>query len=208
MKIDKQYIEETSIDFQKSFEIVSGLKGNIVTIFGSARVKDDNVYYEDAFKLSKGLAEKGCHILTGGGPGIMEAGNRGAFDLKDFDIESIGFNISLPKEQKENKFLTKQYRFNKLFARKLMLIKYSSIFIIFPGGFGTLDELFELLVLVQSKKRENVKIFLYGTKFYQPLLDFFKNSLLEEKMINRDDLNLFEIVDSVEEIVENCHCKN
>ena len=203
MKIDNSCFEKISEDILESEKIVSQLNGNIVTIFGSARVKESSDHYQETIKLSKNLADKGYHILTGGGPGIMEAGNRGASESASKSSQSIGFNIQLKKEQKLNSYATQGYTFNKIFIRKQMLINFSKIFVIFQGGFGTLDELFELLVLAQNSKVKDVQIYLYDSEFYNPLLNFLEVSLVKNGMIEKDDLKLFKVVDSIDEILEN-----
>jgi hypothetical protein len=185
-------------DFVKGFDELGDL-GPTVTIFGSARTKEDNKYYKQAQKLASLLAEKGYNIMTGGGPGIMEAANRGA---NIHDVESIGLNIDLPFEQVLNPYTTKELTFDYFFSRKVMLVKYSMAYVIFPGGFGTLDEFFESLTLVQTKKVTGVKIFLVGSDFYNPLVKFIEDKLLADGMINREDLELIHITDDFEKIVE------
>jgi hypothetical protein len=185
-------------DFVKGFDELGDL-GPTVTIFGSARTKEDNKYYKQAQKLASLLAEKGYNIMTGGGPGIMEAANRGA---NIHDVESIGLNIDLPFEQVLNPYTTKELTFDYFFSRKVMLVKYSMAYVIFPGGFGTLDEFFESLTLVQTKKVTGVKIFLVGSDFYNPLVKFIEDKLLADGMINREDLELIHITDDFENIVE------
>jgi len=186
-------------DFVKGFDELSDL-GPSVTIFGSARFDENNKYYKKAQKLSNILAKKGFNILTGGGPGIMEAANRGAYGVKN--VSSVGLNIDLPKEQVINPYSTKTLEFEYFFSRKVMLVKYSLAYVIFPGGFGTLDELFEALTLVQTRKITGVKIFIYGSDFYKPLIDFIKTSLLENQTIDKEDLELFELSDDLEYIAK------
>jgi len=184
-------------DFVKGFDELGDL-GPTVTIFGSARTKEDNKYYKQAQKLASLLSEKGYNIMTGGGPGIMEAANRGA---STHDVESIGLNIDLPFEQELNPYTTKELTFDYFFSRKVMLVKYSMAYVIFPGGFGTLDELFESLTLVQTKKVTGVKIFVVGSDFYNPLIKFIEDKLLADGMINREDLELIRVTDDFENIV-------
>jgi len=143
-------------DFFKGFDELDNL-GPTITILGSARTKEDDFYYKKTKKISEMLAKNGFNIMSGGGPGIMEAANRGAFKYKN--IESIGLNIDLPFEQVTNPYTTKELRFDYFFSRKVMLVKYSISYVLFPGGFGTLDELFEALTLVQTRKITGVKIF-------------------------------------------------
>lgn len=184
-------------DFVKGFEELGDL-GPTVTIFGSAKSKEENKYYQQAQILAKKLSDKGFNILTGGGPGIMEAANRGAYNT---NVESIGLNIDLPMEQIANPYTTKELSFDYFFSRKVMLVKYSMAYVIFPGGYGTLDELFETLTLVQTRKVSGVKIFLVGTDFYQPLLNFVEENLLSVGMITQEDFELIRLSDDLEKIV-------
>lgn len=182
-------------DFVKGFDELGEL-GPTVTIFGSARTPEDNYYYQQAQKLSSLLAAKGFNIMTGGGPGIMEAANRGAKEHKD--VESVGLNINLPFEQVANKYTTKDLEFEYFFSRKVMLVKYSMAYVILPGGFGTLDELFEALTLIQTRKVTGVKIFVIGTEFYQPLLDFINTKLYASGMIDQEDVDMIKLTDDIE----------
>jgi len=186
-------------DFVKGFDELGEL-GPTVTIFGSARTPQDDFYYEETVKLSSMLAQRGFNIMSGGGPGIMEAANRGASNIGD--VESIGLNIDLPFEQVANPYTTKELSFDYFFSRKVMLVKYSMAYIILPGGFGTLDELFEALTLVQTRKVSGVKIFVIGTEFYKPLLDFVENRLLRDGMIDKNDLELIKLTDNLECVVD------
>ncbi len=185
-------------DFVKGFDELGDL-GPAVTIFGSARMKEDSKYYQMAIELSKKLAAKKFNVLTGGGPGIMEAANRGAFEHGG--VESIGLNIDLPFEQTQNPYTTKEETFDYFFSRKVMLVKYSMAYVIFPGGFGTLDELFEALTLVQTRKLEGVRIFLVGEDFYNPLINFIEECLISHKMIDAEDMELMTISDDLDYIV-------
>jgi len=180
-------------DFTDAFDELEDIPPAI-SIFGSARVKEDNKYYKKAFKISQKLSKKGYAIITGGGPGIMEAGNRGA----DY---SIGLNIKLPHEQKPNPYIKKELEFNYFFTRKVTFLKYSVGVVIMPGGFGTLDELSEVLTLIQTNKMSKIPIVFYGKKFFEPLLDFYKN-MINENMIDKNDLNLIHITDNVDDAVE------
>ena len=184
-------------DFVKGFDELGEL-GPSVTIFGSARTDKEDFYYKEAQKLSLMLASRGFNIITGGGPGIMEAANKGASQNKE--IESIGLNIDLPFEQVANPYTTKELSFDYFFSRKVMLVKYSMAYVIFPGGFGTLDELFEALTLVQTRKVTGVKIFVIGVEFYQPLLDFVESKLLQDGMIDKDDLHMIRLTDDLESV--------
>ncbi len=181
-------------DFVKGFDELGEL-GPTVTIFGSARTKKSDKYYKKAQKLSSMLAAKGFNIMTGGGPGIMEAANRGAH--KHVEVESIGLNIDLPSEQVANPYTSKELTFEYFFSRKVMLVKYSIAYVIFPGGFGTLDELFEALTLIQTKKVTGVKLFVVGVKFYEPLIEFIKEKLSKSDMIDEDDIELICLTDDL-----------
>jgi len=185
-------------DFVKGFDELGDL-GPTVTIFGSARTKEENEYYQKAMLLASKLGSKGYNVMTGGGPGIMEAANRGAHQ---YDVESIGLNIDLPFEQELNPYTTKELTFDYFFSRKVMLVKYSMAYVIFPGGFGTLDELFESLTLVQTKKVTGVKIFLVGSEFFTPLISFIREKLLKEGMINEEDVELMVLIDDLDEVVD------
>ncbi|WP_297573808.1 TIGR00730 family Rossman fold protein [uncultured Campylobacter sp.] len=181
----------------RNTKIAMNLPKKSVTIFGSARLKEDSPYFEKAYLLAKRLADAGYTIVTGGGGGIMLASNKGAFSSNK--EQSVGFNIILPREQKVNDYVTTSLLFSRLEIRKVALIEKSSHFVVFPGGYGTLDELFEILVLVQTKLKK-ADIYLYGTAFFSPLVDFIKNSLLEERVISKEDLNLFCLTDEIDEI--------
>lgn len=186
-------------DFVKGFDELGEL-GPSVTVFGSARTNMDDIYYKEAEKLSAMLAKRGFNIITGGGPGIMEAANRGA--SVNENVESIGLNIDLPFEQVRNPYTTKELNFDYFFSRKVMLVKYSMAYVIFPGGYGTLDELFEALTLVQTRKVTGVKIFVIGVDFYQDLLNFIENKLVKHGMIDRDDLEMIRLTDDLECVVD------
>lgn len=169
-----------------------------VTVFGSARIKEDSKYYNFGVELGKRLANEGYRVVTGGGGGMMEALNRGAFEAKGV---SIGFNIFLPHEQKTNDYCTRSKLFKDITKRKKKLIDYSFAFVITPGGFGTLDELFEILTLSQTQLRKQ-KIVFYNKKFWDPLFEFFKTRLLPEGMIGEGSMELFTVYDTVDEIME------
>ncbi len=185
-------------DFVQGFEELGNL-GPSVTIFGGAKAKKDSPYYQDAMKLADMLAGKGFNIITGGGPGIMEAANRGAFNKHC--VESIGLNIDLPHEQRPNPYTTKECTFDYFFSRKVMLVKYSMSYVIFPGGFGTLDELFEALTLIQTKKVSGVRLFVIGVEYYQPLIDFMRDSILKHDMIEESDLDIICLTDDLDFVV-------
>jgi uncharacterized protein (TIGR00730 family) len=191
--------------FRIMAEFVSGFEllrkyGLAATIFGSARVQQGDPYYKQAEELAAKLAKKGFAIITGGGPGIMEAANVGGFKVGG---KSIGFNIQLPFEQKLNPYTTESLDFNFFFSRKVMLSFASEVYIYFPGGYGTLDEFLELLTLVQTKKIARIPIILYGKDFWTPLVTFFSEHLATKfKTISKEDLELFQVVDSVDEAVK------
>ena len=185
-------------DFVKGFDELGDL-GPAVTIFGSARTNEDEFYYKEAQRLASMLAKRGFNIMTGGGPGIMEAANKGA--KKQGDVESIGLNIDLATEQIPNPYTTKELSFDYFFSRKVMLVKYSMAYVIFPGGYGTLDELFEALTLAQTRKITGIKIFVVGIEFYKPLVEFLKNKVLSGGMIDIDDLHMIKLSDDLDCIV-------
>jgi uncharacterized protein (TIGR00730 family) len=170
-----------------------------VTVFGSARVKPDQPHYGAARELGRKLAEAGFAVITGGGPGIMEAANLGAREAGGL---SIGCNIELPFEQYANRYANLSINFRYFFVRKTMFVKYSEGFAIFPGGFGTLDELFEALTLVQTQKIHRFPIILYDSSYWSGLLDWVKNTQLDHGMISPEDLNLLIVTDSVDEICD------
>ncbi len=193
---------ETWRVFRIQSELVEGFEtlhdlGPAVTIFGSARLSPKNRYYEDAVNLAKMLADDGFAIITGGGPGIMEGANRGA---KKGKAHSVGLNIEIPAEQEPNKYHDISLSFRYFFIRKLMFIKYAIAFIIFPGGFGTMDELFEALTLSQTKRIQSFPIILYGSEYWKGLIDWMKNTLVQNGTITPEDFALFSIVDTPEEV--------
>ena len=170
-----------------------------VSIFGSARTHPDNPYYAAARETAARLVGAGFAVITGGGPGIMEAANLGASEAKGV---SIGCNIELPFEQKPNPYQTRSLTFKYFFVRKTMFIKYSTAFIIFPGGFGTLDELFEALTLIQTRKIRNFPVVLVGKQFWGGMMDWLRGAVLAEKNISEGDLFLLHLTDSPAEAVE------
>jgi uncharacterized protein (TIGR00730 family) len=186
-------------DFVQGFDELGDL-GPSVTIFGSARLDENHPYYQQAMQLSSMLGERGYNIITGGGPGIMEAANRGAYDHET--VESIGLNIELSTEQTPNPYITKGQSFDYFFSRKVMLVKYSMAYVIFPGGFGTLDEMFEALTLIQTRKVWGVRLFVVGTEFYAPLLQFVKEKMLDEGMIDEKDVRLINLTDDLDFVVQ------
>ncbi|MBP6881713.1 MAG: TIGR00730 family Rossman fold protein [Candidatus Pacebacteria bacterium] len=168
-----------------------------VTFWGSARIKPDDPYYKAAEELAARLAKKGFSIVSGGGPGIMEASNVGAFKVGG---KSVGLNIQLPFEQKLNPYTTESLNFDFFFSRKVMLTFASEAYVYFPGGFGTLDEFFEIITLIQTKKIEQIPVVLYGKDYWEPLLRFFREDLIEKhKTISKEDMAIFHLVDTVDE---------
>jgi len=175
--------------------------GPCVAIFGSARTKPEEKYYQLAEQIATKLTEEGYGIITGGGPGIMEAGNKGA---KESGGKSVGLNIELPHEQGSNPYVDvdKLLTFNYFFVRKVVFVKYSQGFIAMPGGFGTMDELFETLTLVQTRKIDRIPIVLVGSEYWSGLMDWIKGTLLASNNVNPEDLDLIKIMDDPDEIVE------
>ncbi len=186
------------LEFLRGFETLV-FPGPCVTVFGSARFSEDHRYYQLAKKLGESLAKAGYTVMTGGGPGIMEAANRGAKDAGGY---SIGCNIQLPLEQKPNPYVDSFVEFEHFFVRKVMLVKYSSAFVLMPGGFGTLDELFEVSTLIQTKKLEAFPIICMGGAYWESLQKFFKDTLLTEGTVSKPDVDLIKNVESVEEAVQ------
>lgn len=170
-----------------------------VSVFGSARTAEDNEFYQAAVETGRLLAEAGFEVITGGGPGIMEAANRGAFETQKV---SVGCNIELPFEQKPNPYQTKSLTFKYFFVRKTIFIKYSNAYIIFPGGFGTMDELFEALTLIQTRKIRNFPVVLFGSQYWRGLLAWLTSTMLNEKYINAEDLALMHLTDSPKDAVD------
>jgi len=170
-----------------------------VSIFGSARTQPDNPQYKAAQETAALLTRAGFAVITGGGPGIMEAANRGAFEAGGI---SIGCNIELPFEQKPNPYLTRSLTFKYFFVRKTMFVKYSTAFIIFPGGFGTLDELFESLTLIQTRKIRNFPVVLFGKDYWSGMLEWVKGPMLAEGKISEEDMRRLHLTDSPAEVVE------
>ena len=197
---DSWAIFKIMAEFVEGFERLSKI-GPCVSIFGSARTKPDQAYYKLAENIAYKLTKHGYGVITGGGPGIMEAGNRGAARGKG---TSVGLNIDLPFEQNDNKYIDadKSLDFDYIFVRKVMFVKYSQGFVVMPGGFGTMDELFEAITLIQTKKIGKFPIILVGTKFWSGLFNWIKNTLLEEGNISPKDLDLISIVDTEDEVLE------
>jgi len=185
-------------EFVEGFDELATLSRGIA-IFGSARAKPDDADYQAAQETGALLATQGFAVITGGGPGIMEAANRGAFEAGGL---SIGCNIELPFEQKANPYQTLSLTFKYFFVRKMMFVKYSLAFVIFPGGFGTFDELFEALTLIQTKKIRNFPIVLFGSHYWSGMLDWLRAVVLPGGKISENDMEIFHITDSPSEVVE------
>ncbi len=196
-------LDEFAFTMKVTREFIAGFQtlhyvGPCITVFGSARFEEDHKYYKLARSISAKIAETGFTIMTGGGPGIMEAANRGA---KDVDGKSVGCNILLPFEQSANPYLDTYVNFNYFFVRKVLMLKYSYGFVIMPGGYGTMDELFETLTLIQTEKISNFPVVLMGKEFFEPLMKFIY-SMADAGTISKKDIDLFLLTDSEEEALE------
>jgi len=184
-------------EFVDGFEELSNIK-KAVTIFGSARFKPGNKYYKLATDTAYLMAKKGYSVITGAGPGIMEGANKGA---KDAGGDSIGLNILIPTAQKPNKYVTRSVEFKYFFCRKVMFVKYAKAFIVFPGGFGTLDELFEGITLVQTQRVDPLPVILVGSEYWKDMLKWIKTTLLENDAIEEKDLSIFSVADTPKAIL-------
>jgi len=187
-------------EFVEGYEKLAKI-GPCVSIFGSARTKNDNPYYDLTERIAKRITDMGFGVITGGGPGIMEAANKGAFENGG---TSVGLNIELPFEQQSNPYINKHNSidFDYFFVRKVMFVKYAQGFVVMPGGFGTLDELFEAITLIQTKKVDKFPIILVGRSYWQGLYDWIKNIMAHERNISPEDLHLIELVDTEDEVVQ------
>lgn len=187
-------------EFVEGFDKMARI-GPCVSVFGSARLREGTEYYEKAVKLSEMITDLGFGVITGGGPGIMEAGNRGA---RNRNGKSVGLCIRLPFEEKANPFVDHKYQidFDYFFARKVMFIKYAQSFVVFPGGFGTLDELFEALTLIQTRKINRFPVILVGTAFWSGLVNWIRDTLVENGTISPSDMDLFHVTDDLDEVVK------
>ncbi len=181
-------------EFVEGFDTLSNVR-NGVTIFGSARTKPEDPMYQACVRTAQRLAGEGFTVITGGGPGIMEAGNRGA---RDAETESIGLNIELPFEQGTNPYVDTAIHFRYFFVRKMMFVKYSMGFVVFPGGFGTMDELFESLTLIQTGKVSNFPVVLFGSQYWKGLVDWLRDVMAAAHNIALSDLDLFTVTDDPE----------
>lgn len=182
-------------EFIDSFEVMAAHK-RLVSVFGSARTKPEDPVYQDCVRLGELLTDGGYGVLTGGGPGIMEAANRGAWNKNG---DSVGLNIKLPMEQHPNTYQTESLDFRYFFVRKVCFLKYSVGIVVYPGGFGTLDEFSEVLTLIQTSKVRTVPLVAVGKEYWGPLFDWFRGTMLRDRMINEDDLDLFHISDNADD---------
>jgi len=197
-KEDPWRIFRIMAEFVDGFDELSAI-GDAVTIFGSARTKPSDRYYKMAEKTAALLAKNNLAVITGAGPGIMEAANKGT---KAAGGVSIGLNIDVPIIQEPNKFITKLIDFRYFFCRKVMFVKYAKAFIIFPGGFGTMDEFFESITLIQTSRIEKFPVILMGSEYWKGLIDWMKQDMLREDRVEKNDLDLFSVVDRPEEALK------
>ncbi|OYV27595.1 MAG: Rossman fold protein, TIGR00730 family [Parcubacteria group bacterium 20-58-5] len=198
-KIESWRIFKIMSEFVEGFDLIRRY-GLAITFFGSARALPGDSSYTDAEALAGRLAKKGFAVITGGSSGIMQAANQGAFEAGGV---SVGLNISLPDAQRYNPYLTEKFSFDHFFARKVMFVKFASAYVVMPGGFGTLDEFFEIITLVQTGKIHRVPIILFGKKYWEPLLGFIEETIYKEHAaINKEDMTLYTLVDSVDEAYE------
>lgn len=204
MPMDSWRVLRIMSELVESFDTLNPTQDMFVSVFGSARTRPESADYQSAVECGKLLVENGYSVITGGGGGIMEAASKGAFEAGG---NVVGLNIELPMEQNPNKYQTCSLNFRYFFLRKVSFLKYSTAFIIYPGGFGTLDELSEVLTMVQTGKINMIPIIFVGSKFYKGLIDWFKTTLTEEKMISPEDIDLIKVVDTAEEAVQYlCEC--
>ena len=204
MPMDSWRVLRIMAELVESFDTLNVTKDMFVSVFGSARTKEDAAAYMSARECGRLLVENGYSVITGGGGGIMEAASRGAYEAGG---NVVGLNIELPMEQNPNKYQTQSLNFRYFFLRKVSFLKYSTAFIIYPGGFGTLDELSEVLTMVQTEKINMVPIIFVGSQFFKGLIDWFKTTLIDEGMISPEDIDLIKVVDTAEEAVTFlCEC--
>ena len=197
--LDSWSLFKIMADFVKGYDELDDI-GAAVTVFGSARLKEDSQTYQKAIQVGKKLADNGYSVITGGSFGIMEATNKGA--KSSVHAESIGLNIDLPFETRGNDYLDRELKFDYFFVRKVMLVRYSLAYVCMPGGFGTLDELFEVLTLIQTQKSSPSAVILVGKDYWGKLFEFMQTSMMEYGTINQADLDLITIVDDLDEIIE------
>ncbi|MBE6400050.1 MAG: TIGR00730 family Rossman fold protein [Lentisphaerae bacterium] len=205
MPMDSWRVLRIMAEFVESFEHMRQTPPMLVSVFGSARTAESDADYVSARELGKLLHHAGYGVITGGGPGIMEAAARGAYENGG---TTVGLNIELPMEQNPNSYQTLSLTFNYFFVRKVCFLKYSTAFIVYPGGFGTLDELSEVLTMVQTAKINMIPIIFVNRNFWSGLIEWFKNTLITEKMISPEDMELIQLVDTADEAVQylkECH---
>lgn len=198
IKEDPWRIFRIMSEFVEGFEELSDIR-KAVSIFGSSRLKPQNPYYKLAQKSAGVFAKAGYAIITGAGPGIMEAANKGA---RDAGVESIGLNILTPIQQRPNEYLTRLLEFRYFFCRRVMFAKYSQAYLIFPGGYGTMDEFMEAITLIQTSRMEPRPVILFNRKYWQGLLDWFKDTLVKNKMVDVKDLRIFNVVETPQEALK------
>lgn len=194
---EKARIKRISLEFALGFETLSDFK-NAISIFGSSRLSPKDEYYKLAVETSYLLGKAGYEIISGGGPGIMEAANKGA---KKAGAPSIGLNIFIPTEQRSNKYITTLLEFHYFFVRKVMFVRYARAFVIFPGGYGTLDELFESINLMQTARIPKFPVILVGSRYWQGLLHWLMSTVLRRRCIGESDLSLFSLVDKPKDVL-------
>ena len=199
LSIDESWrIFRIMAEFVEAIETLSRVK-RAVSIFGSARTKPDDPYYQKAELLARRLVEGGFGVITGGGPGIMEAANKGAAEAGG---QSVGMNIRLPLEQKPNRYANVSIDYKYFFIRKVMFVKYAVAYVILPGGFGTMDELFEALTLIQTKRIKSFPVILMGSEYWKGLFDWLRETMLRNNRISPEDLERFQIIDDPDEAVK------
>jgi uncharacterized protein (TIGR00730 family) len=201
--VDDLTLQESWRIFQIMAEFVEGFDVMpqvfpAVTIFGSSRIKPQSAVYKTTLEVSRLLVESGFNVISGGGPGVMEAANKGAAQAGG---KSVGLHINLPSEQQANEYANVRLNFNYFFIRKVMFVKYAVAYIIMPGGFGTLDELFEALTLIQTKRIRSFPVILMDSEFWNGLLDWIRDTLIKKKTLSKSDLEVFNVVDTAEEAV-------
>jgi uncharacterized protein (TIGR00730 family) len=194
----ERHVTAIADEFRKGFEAVDSIDRPAVTIFGSARIREGDPIYEQARQTARRFAERGWAVVTGGGPGVMEAANRGAQEGGGL---SVGFNIELPHEQRSNGYIDLSLTFHHFYARKTMFVKVAEGFVVFPGGFGTADELFEALTLIQTGKVLHFPVVLVGSDYWDELLTWVRDELLADGMISPDDVDLLFVTDDLDEAI-------
>lgn len=197
--IEVQNTKKISKEFKEGDKLLKDL-GLAVTVFGGARIKRDSEYYNKAVELGEKLGNAGFSVISGGGPGIMQAINEGAFKVPN--IDSVGLGIKLPFESSLNQYCTKEYTFKYFFVRKVMMVKYADAFITFPGGIGSMEEFTETLTLMQTNKTTKVKMYLVGVDYWTGLINWMRDTMLAEGNINESDLNNIVVTDDMDKIVE------